>query len=314
MGHNLFISNFSMSKPFIRLIKKGTFLLVLILCLDRTIGSVIQYYLKKEKQGDSSVTTYALTKASEDVIIFGSSRAAHHYIPTIIQEKTSLTTLNVGRDGMTLAYYTALLKGILAHHKPRIVILDLNLNDFQSVNNKENPMVTALLPYIGENEIIRQIVKEKRPVKFWCAEISLLYRVNSLPAPILQHNLGIGQKHSNGYEALVGNKLKSISDTLEENTDYREDPELIKRFEEFITILQKRSVKLYVLVSPSAKKSKFDSKETAAKTLAKYGLKLYDYSDFPGPDRLALFYDGTHLNDSGAKLYTLTLVKDLINN
>jgi hypothetical protein len=303
-----------MNEQVIRLFKRGFVLIVIVFIIDRSVGSIIEHYHKKEKQGDSSVTTYALTKLSEDVIIFGSSRAAHHYVPTIIREKTNMTAFNVGRDGMSLSYYTALLKGILAHHHPKVVILDLNLNDFQLKENKKSAMVASLLPYVVDNPGIGNLIKEKEPIEYWKANISKLYRYNSLPASIAQHNMGIGQKNYNGYEPLKGNKLKSITDTIEINNDYREDAGLVKSFEEFVTILKNKRIPLYVIISPSSKKRKFNSKATASRILAKHGSKLYDYSKFSGENRVKLFYDATHMNDQGARTFTQVIVDDLLVN
>lgn len=303
-----------MNEQVIRLFKKGFVLLVIIFLLDRGIGSVIQYYLKKEKQGNSSVTTYALTRATDDVIIFGSSRAAHHYVPEIISEKTNLTCFNVGRDGMNLSYYSALLQGILAHHTPKLVILDLNLNDFTLLEDKENLVISSIIPYINDNPAIANLIRMNQPVEFWKAKISKLYRYNSLPASILQHNLGIGQKNLKGYEPLKGNKLKFIPDTMEKNPDYVEDSELVNKFEEFVSILEDRKITYYVIISPSSRKKTFNCKATASRILSKHNSRLYDYSGFSGHDRLSLFYDGTHMNDMGAKLFTNAIVGDLLHN
>jgi hypothetical protein len=301
-----------MNTEVLRLFKKGFLLLAIIFLLDRGIGSLVGYYLKRETQGDSSVTTYALTKASEDVIIFGSSRAAHHYVPDIIRQETDLSSFNIGRDGMNLSYYFALLDGILAHHTPKVVILDLNLNEFMLKSDKEHSMVSSLLPYIGDNSSVSKLIIEKEPIEYWKAKISMLYRYNSLPASIIQHNLGIGQKNDNGYEPLKGNKLKFIADTIENNSGYEENPELVKKFTEFVQILQQKGVTLYVVVSPSARKTRFNSKKTASKILLAHGLKLHDYSGFSSSNRLTLFYDGTHMNDDGARIFTQTMVQDLM--
>jgi hypothetical protein len=300
-----------MNKQVIRLLKKGSLLIAILLLLDQGIGSLIGYYFKRETLGDSFIVTYALTKASEDVIVLGSSRAAHHYVPDVITRQTDLTSFNVGRDGMNISYHYPILKGILAHHTPKVVIFDLNFNEFMLRKAQERTMISSLLPYIAENSSVKKIILEKDPIEYWKGRISLLYRYNSLPASIMQHNLGIGQKHDNGYEPLNGNKLKSISDTLENNSDYEENPELVKNFKDFVEILQRKNVKLFVIISPTARKNRYNSYATAEKILHKHGLKLYDYSEFSGSDRLALFYNGTHLNDTGARIFTETMVQDL---
>ncbi|PRY50823.1 uncharacterized protein DUF1574 [Arcticibacter pallidicorallinus] len=295
-------------KAFYKLCLNGILLLALLLATDRTLGKLIEHYFFNEKQGDSAITTHALLHAKEDILIFGSSRASHHYIPELIRRKTGLSCYNLGRDGMKMKYYETLLKAVLSYHTPKIVILDLNINDFEVENNEEERLTTVFMPYINKNKEVHDLIYKESKKDYSLANISTLYRVNSLPVSILQHHLGMGQKHFNGYEPLVG-KMHNIAKARHvENNHYKESEEKLAAFENFVEETQRRNIKLYVMVSPDMKTYKHNSIQTANQTLNKYKLRAYDYSELFKPDAYDMFYDGAHLNDAGAKAFTSAII------
>lgn len=139
-------------KGFYKFAINAVLLLTLLVVVDRALGKLIEHYLFSEKQGDSAVTTHGVLHANEDILIFGSSRASHHYIPELIVKKTGLSCYNLGRDGMKMKYYEALLKAVLSYHTPKIVILDLDLSDFEEGNDEEQRLTTVFMPYINTNK------------------------------------------------------------------------------------------------------------------------------------------------------------------
>ena len=67
-------------------------------------------------------------------MIFGSSRALHHYNPAIISNETKLSCFNMGYGGQNIYYHLALLKSTLKYHKPKIVVLDLITIDIEKTS------------------------------------------------------------------------------------------------------------------------------------------------------------------------------------
>jgi len=295
-------------KPFVKLLRNGLILLLLLITADRAIGLLIEHYFFTEKQGDSAVTTHGILYAREDILIFGNSRASHHYISDLISQKTGLSCYNLGRDGMKLPYYEALLKSVLNYHSPKIVILDLNLNDFEHQHEEEQKLTTVFMPYIFKNREIHDLIFTQSKKEFTLANISILYRLNSLPMSILQHHLEIGQKQIRGYEPLTGTVPKTEKVRHINNKGYKESQDQVVAFNNFVKETQLRKIKLIVLVSPGMKIHQHNAIKTADKILRKYDLTAYNYSDLFDRNACNLFYDIGHLNEVGARAFTDTVL------
>ncbi|MET3979128.1 hypothetical protein ABIB62_001715 [Mucilaginibacter sp. UYP25] len=295
------------------LIKKFVLLLLILFVLDYVFGTLIERAFYKEKQGDSSTTTYALSKANENLLIFGTSRASHHYISSVIGDSLQVSAYNLGRDGIKFDYNYALITSVLKRYSPKYIILDINQNDFtyDTLGTQKEIFTSTFLPYTRRNSYIKQLIYQINPREIYKSEVSKLYAFNSLPGSILQHALGVGQKNDHGYEALFGSKLTATDKTIVGNsTNYKEDTTLVRKFDEMIATIEKRKIKLLVVVSPTLNKFKNNPLPTVNKTLSKYGLKTIDFSDaFAAEDNSKLFHDRTHLNNNGSKLYTQLIIQ-----
>src|SRR5690606_35643039 len=107
------------------LIIKTALLAVVLILSDRIIGLGLEHLFYRQTHGDDYTTLYALEKAKDDILVFGTSRASHHYNAKIIEEETGMACFNAGRDEMEIPYTEALLKAIVARHRPKMVILDI---------------------------------------------------------------------------------------------------------------------------------------------------------------------------------------------
>jgi len=297
-------------EPFYKLLRNGLIILVLLFATDRALGALIEHFFFNEKQGDSAVTTHGILDANEDILIFGNSRASHHYIPELITEKTGLSCYNLGRDGMKMLYYETLLKSVLSYHTPKVVILDLNLNDFEYQYEEEQKLTAVLMPYINRNKEVREVIYAQSKMEFSLAHISTLYRVNSLPMSIIQHHLEIGQKHFSGYEPLFGSMPENAKVRHIDNANYKESKDQLTAFENFVKATRSKNIKLHVLVSPGMKIHKHNALKTADRILSKYDLKCYNYSELFNANANKLFYDVGHLNEIGAKAFTDSVIVD----
>lgn len=63
-----------------------------------------------------------------NILIFGSSRAAHHYVPSILSDSLDMSCYNCGMDGNGIIYGYGKLKTITARYYPKIVILTSSLH------------------------------------------------------------------------------------------------------------------------------------------------------------------------------------------
>ena len=120
---NLSIFNFDF-KMIKKVILNIALVLSVVFILDFTIGKTLRYYYFKESSGTHFRTTYAIEKTNADILIFGSSRANHHYVPAIFEDSLKMKFYNTGRDGNGIFFQLAVLKSILKRYTPKIIIFD----------------------------------------------------------------------------------------------------------------------------------------------------------------------------------------------
>ena len=92
--------------------------------LDFGIGRTLRYFYFKETSGLHFRTTYAMEKTEADILIFGSSRANHHYVPEVFEDSLKMKFYNTGRDANGVFFQSAVLKSVLKRYKPKIIIYD----------------------------------------------------------------------------------------------------------------------------------------------------------------------------------------------
>jgi hypothetical protein len=89
----------------IKFVKNILLLVILIAICDQLLGYGLQSLYFSLKKGQYAQTTYSIDSTSQDVVIFGSSRALHHYASTLLSEELNQSVYNAGRDGQFVPYY-----------------------------------------------------------------------------------------------------------------------------------------------------------------------------------------------------------------
>jgi hypothetical protein len=247
----------------------------------------------------------------EDIVIIGSSRAQHHYIPELITKKTGLSCYNIGRDGMRMLYYETIFNAMLDYHKPKIIILDLTFGDLGDEANDKALTAAAVLPFLNENKALEDQIHKNNKPEYYKGKLSVLYRVNSLPLSVLQHHLGFGSKTYSGYKPLYGGDLKISKMSFWNNKDYKEPKDKLKAFENIVKISKAKNIKLYVVISPALEIPVFNAERSANRILSKFGLKSYSYAQLFNIKQRDFFHDPGHLNNIGAEIFTDRLISDL---
>ena len=75
------------------------FYFIAIAVLDFVFGQACQYMNDHSKGGGIKSRYYVCKESTEDVLIFGSSRAKHHYVPDVIEDSLKVSCYNTGEDG-----------------------------------------------------------------------------------------------------------------------------------------------------------------------------------------------------------------------
>lgn len=288
-------------------------LLLIVFLIDFCIGNILRHFYLKEGTGRQYRATYTIEKTTDDILIFGSSRAYHHYVPSIIEDSLKQSCYNTGSPGQFLLYNYATLKAVLKRYSPKLIILDVSPRDL--AEDKESyDRLSFLLPYYRDHPEIRPIVDLKSPFEKYKL-LSSIYPFNSKFLMIIGGNLNyFKNKFSDikGYKPLYRKWNKSIE--IKSPDTYKLDRIKEKVFLSFIEDCDHAGSNLLVVCSPNF--IKYNKPDYSITVMQKYAKsKNISFIDFTNdtafinhPD---LFDDLDHLNKRGSEIFTINLVEKL---
>lgn len=300
------MSNLSISNSKLFFLYKLFQIFIILLVLDFSIGHTLRHFYFTQISGVNYRTTYSIEKTTADILIFGSSRANHHYIPQIFTDILNHSCYNVGRDGQGILYYSAVQRSILKRYKPKIIILDLW--PWELIKSSESyDRLSRLLPYYKSHKEIRSIIELRSKFE----KIKLLasiYPFNSDILTIAKYNI-VREQDYNGYipafRVMEPVGSNDVVNNAHENLEI--DDNKVKILESFIMNLKEAGIKLFVVISPIYRcdVEKADSMKVVKEIMAKYDVPFWDYSQnrkfIENPE---LFVDRIHLNNGGAELFS----------
>ena len=296
-----------MKKPYQFFFMKLLFLLLVLVLLDYTLGRVMQYYYFKQESGELYRITYSLEKTNEDILIFGSSRANHHYHPWVFEKEMHLTCYNTGRDGEHIFYQYAMLKGVLKRYTPKIIIFDFISAEFIR-EHESYDRISTLLPYYSSHPEIRSIIRLKGPYEKYKL-FSRLYPYNSVMFQVALGNTNYKKsKHEDikGYLPMTNVWDRPIK-TITYPEHYQVDSVKMHVFESIVKECVQSGTRLYVICSPYYfHPTNRDYSIVLGEQIAKkYNVDFFDFSnDSTFTNNQKLFNDFAHMNDKGARLFT----------
>ena len=300
-----------------KIILNITIVVLVVFILDFAIGKILNHFYFNESSGLHYRTTYALEKTTADVLIFGASRANHHYVPEVFENSLNLSYYNTGRDGNGIFYQLAVLKSVLKRYTPKILVLDF-VGSFEK-NEKPYDRLSSLLPYYKNHKEIQEIIELRSPYE----KIKLLSRIypyNSQLTSIAVGNLEVNKKRKNdnkGYVSLNG-KWASKIDSIDKITTNNLDTIQLNALQEFVHLAKKSEANVYVIFSPIFFKfKKNENFDICNRICAIENVPFWDYSkDTTFLNNKQLFQDPDHLNHNGATIFSnkvVTRIKNKMN-
>lgn len=276
-----------------------------VFVLDFAIGRVLRRFYFTETSGLHYRTTYSMEKTDADILIFGSSRANHHYVPEIFEDSLRLTFYNTGRDGNGIFYQVALLHAVLARYTPKLIILDY-AGSFEKGQN-EYDKISSLLPYYRTHPELRKVVEMKGPYEKYKLA-SEIYPFNSQALTIAMGNMERNRKRNpdnKGYVEL--HTERQISKEVYHDTIRHEvDSSKVNAFREFVRFAKQSGSRFVVVYSPLYQQlAIYPEVETCRDICLQENVPFLDYSRDPFfLSRGDLFYDPVHLNHEGAQIFS----------
>lgn len=290
---------------------------VLLVIADWTVGSWSEKMYCNSKYGIFHRQLYCLKESKEEILIMGSSRAAHHYVPQIFEDSLNMSCYNAGSDGMCIYYHYTLLASMIERGAtPNIVLYEV-LNTDAEVSGGATFTLDAALdrmaPHYGEFSAVTELFD----LKDWKERIKLYsktYRYNSKLVQTIKCNY-IPWPENKGYEALIGKMNVKLTEqdlkngkkvTVEKLPEIEEKKlEYVKKF---ITLCEDNNIKLIFIYSPSYNRKLPYGAKMIKEIASKNNVPFYNFVTDGKFNNSELFYDRTHLNEDGAKLYTKEII------
>ena len=284
-------------------------ILVVVMTLDFLFGRVLRHYYFKETSGFHYRTTYSMETTDADILIFGSSRANHHYIPELFEDSLKMTFYNTGRDGNGILFQTAVLKSALKRYSPKLIIIDY-YGEFIK-NDEAFEGLQSLLPYYRTHEEIREFITLKSSNE----RIKLLSEIYPFNSQILSIAIGNMERNKQRYDDKKGyvplfTIWPSPIEIISKYEEYPVDTVKVEALRSFLDLAKRAKVRVLVIYSPIFEK--FEKKqeiEICRDICSHEDVPFWDYSkDTLFLNHNNLFRDVQHLNDNGAKIFSNLLV------
>lgn len=293
---------------------KVILIIIIILVIDQGIGTILKHFYFRQKHGEASNITYAIDSTVADILIFGSSRAKHHYIPQILGDGLHYSCFNVGADGNYLLYSYAIFKTIINRYNPKLIIFDIRPYELGYIAS-EYDRLSLLLPYYQKYPEIRQAIELRGPFEK-IKHISAIYSFNSLIFQIVNGNLGVSKpKESDlqGYTPLF-KKMQPQKIGTWDICGITLDEDKINVLKDIILTCKQKNIELIFVHSPiwiNMKQSNCQNiiHDVCFENNVRYIDQANDSTFMKRPD---YFEDFSHLNNEGAKVFSNMLIDKIM--
>ncbi len=282
------------------------------LLLDFGFGLVIETAQSHAKGGDTKNRYYIQNECNDSVLIMGSSRANHHYIPDSIAKRFGVPVYNCGIDGNGIVLAYSFLNNIIENGgRPRMIVYDF-FPSFDLYGNADRARALNFLRPVYNRSGIREIIDDIDPNEYVKLNLAS-YRFNSIFIQILSDAVAPQQSVAKGYKPLQGTIKSEFKPVEKPATEI--DSINVKYFKKFVALADEYNIELVFVTSPSF--HEYKSADGYAKELrGLMGDREYLYSTFQNDTAFTghneLFDDPAHLNHVGAEKFTAALL-DSIN-
>ena len=287
---------------------------VIVAVADQTTGYMADFFQSHAKGGDTKIVNDFVLYDKYDIIILGSSRAHHHYVPQVISDNLDLSCYNGGRDGNGILFQYGVYKMIAERYHPRMVIYDVepsfDIFEYEDDIN-DTRYLGALKPYF-RNPYVSQIFKEVSIKEYIKVHSGLCRHNSSLISEIIDFFIprGNGLVIDNGYVPLLDSIVQEpqIWPVEENNVDSLK----IAYMYHLIKDASENNIPLLIVASP-----KYGAKDSGRFNIIRdycreFNVPFIDYyADSCFMHHKEWFKEPMHLNDDGAQIFTKLISKHI---
>ncbi len=296
-----------------RFLMKIVVFIYIIIVVDICLGILCDFLREHARSGNTRQFHDLLTKSCHDILVFGSSRARHHYDPNIMEQILKADCYNAGYDGNGIILAYPIIVNILERHKPQLLVYDItSVFDLQkySQDKGNTRYISMLKPYYrmtAVGEMIRSVSFNSNIYLH-----SAMYRYNSRLIPMMMDCIFNMRMDNKGFSPLSGMIKNDRQEKQYKTCEY--DLIKIHWMCKLASLKNEYNLNMVWVLSPfyfSDSQTQEDYR-IAYEIAAKYNIPLMDYyldSSFSG--HCEYFRDTMHMNELGAHKFSERVSKDI---
>ena len=293
--------------------KRFLYTVVIILAgialIDFIFGLSCKYLNSHALGGDTRNHYYIATECDADVLVFGSSRALHHYVPEIISDTLRRSVYNCGLDGNGIVFLYARLLMMTNRYTPKAIIYDLSEYDFKQ---DDDTKYLKCLRRFYDLDPIPAVFERIAPLEKY-KMLSNLYRYNSHFTQLLMDNLHPMQEITDcGYKPLYGTMQYEPGANRQTEDQTTWDPIKKEFMSDFVQLCKSKGICLLFVSSPAYNNTGFKYSSMFQQFAASNNVIFIDHYQHPGiSSNKDYFKDSSHLNDEGARAFTMEFAGEI---
>lgn len=291
------------------------FLYLLDLGVGYIFGKIKDLDLRCNPENTWTKTPFVIEKVNSDVVIIGSSKASHHYIPGMISDSLKLTAYNCGQDGCFFLYQNCVINMLLDRYTPKMIVWDIQPSSFIRKNsNEEYQNFRYLSPYYRTNKWVK-IYIDGESTKMPYRMQSKMFSYNSKALNYIYPLISGASATDYGYIPLPNDGYSYPIKYIGENKPYSQNKEYLTLLYATLKRCKEAGVIVELFVSPeySVETSEYAAAiEDISKVANVHLAAFHNMHSFADSDS-TFFKDVNHLNDKGARVYTAAVIEDIKN-
>lgn len=285
---------------------------VIVAIIDFGFGKGMDYMYTRAKGGETREMNDVCLDNQYDLLVMGSSRARHHYVPSILSDSLGVSCYNAGWDGNGIILMYGMYQMVLDRYKPKLIIYDLaqGFDIYENPQDQNNTRyISRLKPYARKPHIDK--IFKSLTWQEWVKTYSNLYRYNSISQSTIKNYLFECPYNIDGYSEL--HQIMDYEPSVIDTEDTRElDSLKLHYFEMLIHSVHENDISLVCVLSPCYHSILSEKNKPFFDLCEKYGIPIIDYyKDTTFSAHREYFKDPTHMNDNGARLFSAILAHRL---
>ncbi|MBO2523020.1 MAG: hypothetical protein CW336_04065 [Bacteroidetes bacterium] len=291
---------------------------ILVSLLDICVGLLGDYLQSHAKGGSTRDINDLVINDCHDILIFGSSRASHHYDSPFLSDTLALDVYNAGFDGNGVVLAYPILLNILERCEPQMVIYDIT-NSFDIVRNSADDnnirYLSNLKPYY-KIPVVKEVIQSISS-KDYLKMYSAMYRYNSNIPTMFVDNLKYRSNRNKGYSPLYGNYDNFEIHSTVTKQEYAIDSLKIYWLERLASLKNDKNLRMVWVISPYFTPSVVDDKSLSIvnELASNYNIPLWNYyNDTSFVRKSELFVDASHLNNVGSREFSRIVASEITNS